>query len=85
MELKFMAYLLPHPPPFLLPRVFHRHLGIDRKGTAIPAPESGSLLLNQFIINVKTITGGTHKSTHTTTYALGSYLLPMAFILKASQ
>jgi hypothetical protein len=84
-ELKFMTYLLPYPSPFFFTRVFHWHLGIDGKGTAIPTPESRALLLNQFIINVKTVTGGTHKSTYTTTYTLISYLLPVFFFLKASQ
>jgi hypothetical protein len=77
-----MVYLLSHSPPLILPRIFHRHLGIDRKGTAIPAPKPFSLILNQFITNIKAKTGGTKEGANTTTYALSGYSLPVVLIVK---
>ena len=80
-----MAYPISDPSPLLYPWVFHRHLGIDGKATAIPTPKSCSPVLNQFIINIKAIAGGTKEGTDTTTYALGGYFLPEALVLKGRQ
>ena len=80
-----MAYLLPHPPPFLRPWVFHRHLGIDAEGAAIPVSKSRSLLFNQLIINIKAVTSRAKKSTDTATDALGGYLLPEILIAKGGK
>ena len=80
-----MAHLLPHPTPLLLPRVFHKHLGVDRKTTAIPASKSGTLLFDQLIIYVKAITGRTEQCADTATYTLSRYLLPVVLILKTGQ
>ena len=78
-----MAYLLSYPPPLLPPRVLHWHLGVDGEAAAIPVPQSCPLLLNQLIINIKTIAGGTEEGADATAYAFSGYLLPVAFIIKA--
>jgi hypothetical protein len=77
-----MAYLVPNPAPLLYPWVFHRHLGIDGKATAIPAPKSCSFVLNHFIVNIKAIASGAKEGTDTTTYALGGYFLPEVLVFK---
>jgi len=66
-EFIFMIHPLSHPPPLLLPGIFHRHLGIDGEGAAIPAPKSFSLILNQLITNIKAKTSGTKEGANTTT------------------
>ena len=80
-----MAYLLPHPPPLLHPGVFHRHLGIDGEGAAIPASKSGSLLFNQLIVNIKAVTGRAGKGTDTAAYALSGYALPEFLVIKGGK
>ena len=78
-----MTYLLPYPLPFLFTGVFHWHLGVDREGTAITASKSRSLLSEYFVVDIKTITGRTEQGADAATDALGSYLFPVFFILKA--
>jgi hypothetical protein len=79
-----MAYPLPHPPPFLLSRIFHGHLGIKPETATIPSSISYPLLLNQLIANIKTETSGTKESADTTANTLGGDFLPIILVAEAS-
>ena len=74
---------MPYPPPFLLPRIFHWHAGVDREGTAITASKSSSLLSKYFVVNIKTIAGRTEQGADATTDALCSYFFPVFLVLEA--